>query len=118
MQGIQEANSKVGVISDMFPEELAKKAFDIAEAMVAEYEKREKRITARDDLVISSIDGIKKSSWFLCVKDVVLKNTNIKEYNEGQEYRSDIDGCITNEFDNENRQWSGNTWKQYFRQTC
>ena len=37
MQGIQEANSKIGLVSDLLPHELAKRAFDIADAMLLEY---------------------------------------------------------------------------------
>ena len=40
MQGIQEANSKVGLAMDFIPEELAKKSFDIAENMLEEYHRR------------------------------------------------------------------------------
>lgn len=40
MQGIQESNSKLGLVADFIPKELAVKAFDIAEAMVKEYQKR------------------------------------------------------------------------------
>ena len=36
MQGIQEANSKIGLVSDLLPHELAKRAFDIADAMLME----------------------------------------------------------------------------------
>ena len=37
MQGIQEANSKLGLVSDLMPHELSKRAFDIADAMLLEY---------------------------------------------------------------------------------
>lgn len=37
MQGIQEANSKLGIMSDLLPHELSKRAFDIADAMLVEY---------------------------------------------------------------------------------
>ena len=37
MQGIQEANGKLGLVSDLLPRELARHAFDIADAMLEEY---------------------------------------------------------------------------------
>ena len=40
MQGIQEANSKIGIVADFAPDELSKKAFDIAERMLLECHKR------------------------------------------------------------------------------
>jgi len=43
MQGIQETNSKMGFVADFLPKELAMKAFDIADAMVKEYQKRKNK---------------------------------------------------------------------------
>ena len=40
MQGIQEADSKIGIISNFTPSELAIKAFDIADHMLKEYHHR------------------------------------------------------------------------------
>ena len=40
MQGIQEASSKAGVLMDIMPKELAKKAFDIADHMLEELHHR------------------------------------------------------------------------------
>lgn len=40
MQGIQEAGHYVGIAADFEPSLLAKKSFDIADAMVKELEKR------------------------------------------------------------------------------
>ena len=36
MQGIQESGSKIGLAMDFIPEELSKKAFDIADHMLTE----------------------------------------------------------------------------------
>lgn len=40
MQGIQEANSRLGLVADLVPTELAKQAFNIADAMLEEMIKR------------------------------------------------------------------------------
>jgi hypothetical protein len=40
MQGLQESTSKLGTALDFIPDELAKKAFDIADHMMTEYHKR------------------------------------------------------------------------------
>lgn len=40
MQGIQEANSRLGLVADLVPTELAKQAFNIADAMLEEMVKR------------------------------------------------------------------------------
>ena len=43
MQGLQETNSKLGLVADFLPKELAVKAFDIAEAMINELIKRDNK---------------------------------------------------------------------------
>lgn len=43
MQGFQEAGGKLGVLADMLPEEVAKRAFDFADAMLKEYKTRKRR---------------------------------------------------------------------------
>lgn len=40
MQGIQESGTKLGLVVDLIPNELAEKAFHIADAMLVEYKKR------------------------------------------------------------------------------
>ena len=44
MQGFQEAGGKVGILADLLPEEVAKKSFDFADAMLKEYKTRKKKI--------------------------------------------------------------------------
>lgn len=43
MQGLQEANGKIGLIVDFLPKKMAGKAFDIAEAMLDELTKRDNK---------------------------------------------------------------------------
>ena len=43
MQGLQEANSKIGVVADLLPKKLAAMSFEIAEAMVDELIKRDSK---------------------------------------------------------------------------
>ena len=40
MQGLQEGGHMIGIAADIFADELAKRSFDIAEAMVREYLRR------------------------------------------------------------------------------
>ena len=44
MQGIQEMGGKIGIVAEVLPEELAKKAFDIADHMLKEYKLRISKI--------------------------------------------------------------------------
>lgn len=40
MQGMQESGTKISILSDVFPNETAKFAFDMADAMLEELKKR------------------------------------------------------------------------------
>ena len=40
MQGIQETNSRLGLVADLVPRKLAEQSFSIADAMLEEHRKR------------------------------------------------------------------------------
>ena len=55
---------------------------------------------------------------FLCIRDVVFGSVDVK-YVKGLIYRSEVEGCITNEDGEKNHEWieyPGDTeWKNVFR---
>ena len=44
LQGIQEMGGKLGILAELLPDEVAKRAFDFADSMLREYKKRAKEI--------------------------------------------------------------------------
>lgn len=48
----------------------------------------------------------KKGDKFLCIKTVVMLGSNHIAYVKAKIYRSDIDGCITNEQNQPDHRWS------------
>lgn len=60
---------------------------------------------------------IKKGDWFKCIKDVVMSDGDV-EYINGEYYKSEFNGCITNKSGNHHHSWGNeltNNGKQYFQ---
>lgn len=55
---------------------------------------------------------------FLCIREVVFGLDDVK-YKKGKIYKSEIDGCITNEDGEKNHEWieypEDTEWKNVFR---
>ena len=53
---------------------------------------------------------IRKGDKFLCIKDVVMLDPPHKiAYIKGRVYTSEVNGCITNEYGNDQHSWSEET---------
>ncbi len=55
MQGLMEIGGKLGLVIDAFPDFLAKHSFDIADKMLEEYKKKERKKTSEKFKTIDTI---------------------------------------------------------------
>lgn len=58
---------------------------------------------------LSMTVDIKKGDRFLCVRNVVMKDTNELAYIKGRVYTSELDGCLTDEAGTVKHWWGGST---------
>ena len=59
---------------------------------------------------------IKKGSKWLCIKTVLMNDTNETAYTKGKIYESEIDDCITDEEGLISHQWTVDYFEEYFEE--
>jgi len=58
----------------------------------------------------------KKGDRYLCIKDLVMDSGDVR-YNKGVFYKSESDGCITNNVGNKYHSWYGSDGDSLFNET-
>ena len=59
---------------------------------------------------------IQKGSRWLCIKTVVMDDTDETAYIEGKMYKSEMNDCITDEEGLISHQWTVDYFEEYFKE--